>query len=406
MDDSIARRVVLPVLSACSFSAIFNMTVVGPVLVDISSDLHISVAVAGTLTAGYALPAAFMALVFGPLSDRYGRYPLMLFGILSMTLGSLGAVIAPSFYVLLVCRILAGLGAAALQPSIFAAVGDYFPYAERGRAMSWVIGANQLATIFGIPTGTLLAGLISWRLTFALLALVLLVITVLLVTRFPRTSPNFERSQGGLAYYLASYRPVLQSRSAMAVLVAQLLGGTYWYGWTTYMGAFFIQTFSLPTAALAPIVVLQGLGSLLGSNLGGRFGDRYGKKQVLLVALLASAALMAPLTSINAGVWLAIVLNTVFAIPCGARFTSANTLATEMVPSARGTMMSLNTSIQQLGAMIGSTFLGMLIGTSGGYSSIGLATSAIALGSAAVLYLFVSEAPARVGAPAYRTEVG
>lgn len=405
-DESGGKRLVLVVLSMCSFSAIFNMMLVGPVLVDISSDFHISVALAGVLTVGYALPAALMGLVFGPLSDRYGRFPMMVLGIVTMTIGSLGAVVAPSFYVLLACRIVAGFGAAALQPSTFAAVGDYFPYGERGRAMGWVISANQIATIFGIPAGTLLAGLASWRMTFGLLAVVLIAITILLVTRFPRTGSNFERSKGGLAHYVASYRPVFKSRSAIAALFVQLLGGSYWYGWSTYVGAFFIQTFGLSTATYAPIVVAQGLGNLLGSNMGGRLGDRYGKKLVLLVSLLASAVLLPPLTNVIVGLWLAIVLNTLFAIPAGARFTAANTLMTELVPSARGTMMSLNTSLQQLGSMFGSTLLGTLIDTSGGYSTLGLATAAMALGSAALLQLFVTEAQARTRAPAYQAEIG
>ena len=74
-------RAVLPVLMLTMFSTIFNLRVLGPILVDISVDFEISVATAGSLAVAYALPFAIVALFVGPLSDKYGRRRMMVIGI-------------------------------------------------------------------------------------------------------------------------------------------------------------------------------------------------------------------------------------------------------------------------------------------------------------------------------------
>ena len=138
-------RVVLPVLMLAMFSTIFNLRVIGPILVDISTDFEVSVATAGSLAVAYALPFAIVALFIGPLSDKYGRRQMMSVGISAIALAAFGAMLAPSFVVLVIMRALAGFGGAILQPAVLAAVGDFFPYAQRGRAMSWVISSPMQA---------------------------------------------------------------------------------------------------------------------------------------------------------------------------------------------------------------------------------------------------------------------
>ncbi|OGO16283.1 MAG: hypothetical protein A2Z14_11240 [Chloroflexi bacterium RBG_16_48_8] len=109
------NRWVLPILCLCSFSTLFNQRGLSPILVDISQEFDVSIAMAGSLGAAYSLPAAFLSIVFGPLSDRYGRRTPMLVGLGILSLTSLGGTIAPNFPLLFTFRILAGLGA--VQPS-------------------------------------------------------------------------------------------------------------------------------------------------------------------------------------------------------------------------------------------------------------------------------------------------
>ena len=219
------------------------MRVISPILVDISQDFGISVAVAGSLGAAYSLPAAILALLFGPLSDRYGRRSLMIFGLSTLVLASLGATLAPSFVILILFRILAGVGSAALAPTVFAAVGDYFPYSERGRAFGWVVTGTTMAVVLGLPAGSLLSGYLSWRWVFGLLTLIFIVVALLIIFFLPPSEESHKSKDTSIAQYLSTFGLILTNRSTLFALISSACFGLFWQGWATFNGAFFIQVF-------------------------------------------------------------------------------------------------------------------------------------------------------------------
>jgi len=382
---------ILPLLCACSFSSLFNMRVLSPILVDISQDFGISVAVAGSLGAAYSLPAAFLALIFGPLSDRYGRRALIIFGLGSLILASLGAVFAPTFITLVIFRILAGLGSAALQPAVFAAVGDYFPYAERGRAFGWVVTGTTMAVVLGLPAGSLLAGYLSWRWVFGLLTVVFSIVLLLMLFFLPATEESHKTKDSSFAQYFTTFGMILKNRSTLMALISSILFGLFWQGWNTFSGAFFIQTFGISTEALAPIYVIQGLAIVLASRFGGILSDRITKKIVASTAMLFAGLVMFLLTNLHGELWLGIALNTLMAIPASFRFVSGNALISELVPASRGTMTAMNSSANQVGTMMASGIGGFTIEISGTYGLLGLSFGGAVILGAIFLQLFVIE---------------
>jgi predicted MFS family arabinose efflux permease len=384
-------KVVLPVLCLCSFSVIFNLRVLGPVLVDISRDLEVTIAKAGSLAVAYSLPFTIVALFVAPLSDRFGRRLMMLLGISTLSLAAFGAVLAPSFEALFLARILAGFGGAVLQPATMASVGDYFPYAERGHAMSWVIGAATMSTVLGVPAGTFLAGIFTWRWIFALLGIILLVATTIVVIVFPEDKKATRNATKGLDEYKSNFRRVLHQPSAIATLLSTVLFGMLWHGWNTFNGAFFIQTFSLSTKELAPIIILQGSGTFTGSYIGGVLSDRMGKKNTMTIGLTMAGIIMILLTNMVFSLWLTLILMFLMSINAGIRFTSESTLATEQVPDARGTMMAMDASTLQLGSVLGSSAGSIIIGSFNSYYPLGFVFGTFSLLSSAVARLFIKE---------------
>jgi predicted MFS family arabinose efflux permease len=388
---TVPPKVVLPVLCLCSFSVIFNLRVLGPVLVDISQDLNVTIAKAGSLAVAYSLPFTITALFVAPLSDRFGRRSMMLIGIFTLSLAALGAVFTPSFESLFLTRILAGFGGAVLQPATMASVGDYFPYAERGRAMSWVIGATTMSTVLGVPAGTFLAGIFTWRWIFALLGIILLIATIIVAALFPHDGRLAKSDTKGLEGYKSNFLRILREPSAIATLISTCLFGMFWHGWNTFSGAFFIQTFSLSTKELAPIIMLQGSGTFTGSYLGGVLSDRLGKKNTMTIGLLLGAVMMTLLTNVVVSLWLTLILMMLMSINAGIRFTSENALATEQVPDARGTMMAMDASTLQLGSVLGSSAGSLIIGSFSNYSPLGFIFGAFSLLSSAVARFFIRE---------------
>jgi multidrug resistance protein len=379
---------VLALLCVASFAVVFNNLIIAPILPAISDDLGVRVAVAGLLVTAYAVVGGVAAIFSGPFIDRLGRKPVVVAGMTTLTVATVLSAVAPGFVPLLVARALAGLGVACLTPAVFSAVGDYFPYEERGRAMSWVISANTSASIFGVPAGAVLSGVLSWRWTFVALAVLLLLFTWLLFRKLPADPPR--RGAGSPGSGLGAIPRVLRDLPTSAALGSNYLSTSYWFVFATYMGAYFYDEFGLAAWALGGLTMTMGLGVLLGSNAGGRLSDRVGKRPVILWSSLACAIFIALTTTAAAVMAVGLAFLFLFAVSGGARFASAQAIMTEMSPGDRGTVMALNASGQQFGIVTGSVVGGLALEV-GGYTALGPTAAVLALVSMAMYGLFVQE---------------
>lgn len=385
------RTLILALLCVASFAVVFNNLIITPILPDISDDLGVRVAVVGLLVTAYAIVGGVAAIFSGPFIDLLGRKPIVVSGMATLTVATFASAVAPNFATLAIARSLAGLGVACLTPAVFAAVGDLFAYEERGKAMSWVISANTSASIFGVPAGALLSGLVSWRWTFGVLGLLLVVFTWLIVTKLPGDSPREQANRGAAVRDSASgIRSVVSDLSTMMAIFSNYLSTTYWFIFTIYMGAYFRDEFGLAKWALGAMTMIMGLGVLFGSNFGGRLSDRMGKRPIIVWCSGICAIFISLVTVASPVMSVAFAFLFLFSLFSGARFASAQAVTTEMKPEMRGTVMALNASGQQWGIVTGSLIGGFVVDT-WGYTGLGPASGVVALVSLVTYALFVDE---------------
>ncbi len=391
----------LALLCVASFAVVFNNLIITPILPEISEDFGVRVAVAGLLVTAYAIAGGVAAVFSGPFIDRLGRKPVVVAGMATLTAATAFSAVAPGFVPLLLARALAGLGVACLTPAVFAAVGDYFSYEERGRAMSWVISANTSASIFGVPAGAVLSGVFSWRWTFVALAVVLVVFTWLLARRLPADAPRRGGDGGGSG--MGAIPRVLRDVPTSAGLFSNYLSTSYWFVFATYMGAYFHDEFGLAKWALGGLTMTMGFGVLIGSNAGGRLADRVGKRPVILWTSLLCAVFIAMTTTVADAMAAGFAFLFLFALAGGARFASSQAIMTEMSPGDRGTVMALNAAGQQFGIVTGSVVGGLAL-EAGGYGALGPTAAVLAVVSMALYGLFVQERRPAGGARELATE--
>lgn len=388
-----SRAVLLGSLGFLSFAAVYNNIVVSPVLVDVARDFGVSVGTAGLLVTAYGIPGIVVGILAGPLSDRYGRRQFLVWGTVVMSaLTALGGAV-PGFSYLLLTRVGAGVGASVLFPNINATVADEFPYQERGRAMSTVITTNQLATIVGVPLAGLVAGASSWRLSFALVGTLGLV-AAFVVARTARPPGAPRATETATRELLGS---VLGDASVRAGMVSSLLGSVFWFTWITYVVAFFVERYELPTATASLIVLVTGLGIVGGSQVGGRLGDRFGHKIVVGWAIAVGSSLMLVETVVVHDLALAVVISFCIALFAGARFATNTTLLSELAPAARGTLLAVNSATVSVGIVTGTALGGILV-DSFGYEALGLMSTVAGLSSALIVWRFVTERTAEIAA--------
>jgi predicted MFS family arabinose efflux permease len=376
-------RLVLPLLSFCMFAVFFNNFIIAPLITDIADDLHVSVGAAGLLITVYALSGGVFALVVAPWLDRLGRRRVIAASITLLAVATMASALAPTFLLMIVCRLIAGLAVAGLQPSVFAAVGDYVPYEERGRAMGWLSTANLVAGVLGIPAGAFLADLTSWRATFVAIGAMTAVGALVFTMYFPRTRVGAPTPL--TTGYRADYADIFRNRFANIMLLSNLLMALGAFAWITFMGAFFIDEFGTSKTGVGVALSLGSAGVLIGANIGGRLSDRSGKKRVIIIGGLLAPIFLVIEAVVLVSFWFNAFMHFPYAILLGARTSPSMALMTAIIPEKRGAVMAINSAGSQFGVMAGSALGGLVVAT-GGYSALGIAASAVLVLSAVILY--------------------
>jgi DHA1 family bicyclomycin/chloramphenicol resistance-like MFS transporter len=153
-----------------------------PALSEVTGALGISPSLAGLTLTLFMVGFCATPVVYGPLSDRYGRKPILLAGLTLFTLGGIGAALAPSIHILLGARLVQGAGAGAGTSMAFAIVRDLFEAHEARKRLSYVTIVMTVAPMVAPSIGALVLEVGNWRAIYATLAasgfLVLLAVTV------------------------------------------------------------------------------------------------------------------------------------------------------------------------------------------------------------------------------------
>ena len=349
-----------------------SVTMIGPLLLDISRDLGIALGQAGLLAAAAAVPQALFSPFSGLLSDRLGRRPMIVAAFVSVGVLSFAAALAPGFLALAAARFGAGLLGSLAPTSLMASVGDLFPSERRARAMGWFNMGFSFAAIGGVPVMAAVGGALGWRWAFAAIALVMLALTAGVQLWFPRIPPVAAGTS-----VLATYRAVWGVPRLLPLLGANLLERSLFAMVAIYLPAFVMLSFHMTALGVAPVLALVAVGAISGNVLGGRLGDRFHKPAIFVIAQVISAAL--GLALFGAGLPFAPVVSLAFALTlCNAASRPAFlAYGSELAPKQRGALFGLIALTNQSGLVIGAAVGAAAIG-GGGYR--GMALAAVAQG--------------------------
>ena len=234
---------------------------------------------------------------YGPLSDRFGRKPMLVVGLLIFALGALGAAIAPSFEWLLAARALQGVGTAAPRVIAIAVVRDRFAGRGMAEVMSFVMMVFIIIPIIAPLVGEGIVKVGTWPWIFGFMFLAAAVALVWLVLRLPETRPKEDRIALSGRALASAFRQVATNRQASGYTIAL---GFMFGGLMSYIGSaqqIFVDVYGLGT--LFPIVfggiaAAMALASLTNARLVGRIGMRR-VSHVALIGYVAAGVVLASL---------------------------------------------------------------------------------------------------------------
>ena len=348
-------------LGLAGFVVMADNWVVSPILPAIAGDVGVTPVRAAVLIAAYMLPFALFQLVFGPLSDRYGKLTVLRLAMLGFTVATGLTALGATVTGLTALRALTGAFAAAVMPISFALLGDTVRMEDRQAAIGSFMGIAFLGQGLSMGIGGAIAYFLSWRGVFLTYAALSVVVTALLIHRTRGLSlpgnPNSE--------FVAPYLRLVRTGRSLKTYLVVLFEGALIVGSFSYLGAYLSASHGLDNLGIGLAMMAFGVAAIVAGRRSGAVAQRIGRRRTLVGGLLLAALgdlMVAFLGGALPAVILAIAL-------LGAGFMFAHstllTIATEFAARARGSAMSLVAFCMMGGGAIGTSIGGRFIeGTS------------------------------------------
>ncbi len=325
-------------------------------------------------------------IVFGPLSDRFGRRGPLLFGLGIYICAAAAAAIAPTFETLLVCRFIQGFGAAASRVIAASIVRDVYA----GRYMAEVLSLIFMV-FMGVPViapgiGQVIMLFASWHFIFLVMAAGALAAALWVIFRLPETLRAEYRRPLTARSVLGGFRIVVTNRATLCYSIASTLSFGAMFGFVTSVQQIYVGLYGLGNMFPVVFAVMAGLialTNLANSRLVGRHGMRR-LSQGALCALLVVTLIWVAL-SLRGPIPFPIFITIIAAamIPFSLLAANFNALAMEPLGHLAGTASSFLGSMQTFGGGV----LGTLVGQAynGTVTPLALAFLATAVGGLAMV---------------------
>ena len=334
-----------------------DLFVVSPLLPFISDAYQVSSAMTGWMVTVFAITYAIFAPFFGWLSDKNGRRAYIIFGLVLFVISNILTALAPSFFLLIVSRILVGLSVAAISPLIYAIIGDIAPPNRTGTWLSILASGHLTALWAGAPFGTLLEYYLGWRSVFIALAIMGAMLALVNFKTWEKNSNSYSTRN----LFNGNLLRIFCSVSVTTCWAISM------YALYIYLGAALYSENRFSSSEIAVAIIFFGIGAVIGSLTGGQLTDKFGEKKISKVTLIFLMIVLVCLgiffTSSN-GIYFLLFL---WALVGYAGFTSYKARLAVEYPNERGSIMAWNMTALYIGITLGSMLGGFVI-TKWGYT--------------------------------------
>jgi DHA1 family purine base/nucleoside efflux pump-like MFS transporter len=366
------------------FIGVADNQVLSPLLPAIQSQLGKSTTVMGFLFTGYSFCAGLSALIWGPLSDAFGRRQGLLSGLMVFFAGSAISFAARDFTILLAGRIVTGMGASMLSLNTISYAADFFPYKTRGWAMGCIFTSYFAALILGVPLGSWMGEKFGWSAVFGSMAGIALTLFISTKWMLPRLYAQVIRtSEVQLSACVRQYIGFLKTQVPAAALLSALFASAGTMGFIAFLGMWLSNSFGIPGSKIGLVFLISGTAALLASPLAGYIADRIGKRIQFVISSVSLAVFLYVLPGLRWGSVLFAVFG-VISLSAAFRQGPMEAVFTQIVPSIlRGRFIALKNSFSQLGIGLATMLSGILF-EYGGYSAVcilGAISNLLAAGS-------------------------
>ena len=355
-------------------SILLLLLIVGTSLLAISIYIPSMPAIAEALDTGmgrvqltltlYLIGFAISQLIYGPLSDRFGRRPALLSALVVFFFASIACTLAPSIEFLIAARIVQAFGGCAGVVLTRAIVRDVYDRTESARVMAYLGMAMGLAPALAPLLGGQLQVMFGWRANFAFMVIACMVAFIATWARLRET--HHHRSAGGTRSFnmLRGYVRLLRSPTYLGYAFNGAFLTAGFFAFFSSAPIVVIQIMGLTPDLLGYFTLFMPAGFITGNFFVSRLVYRYSIDQLIVVGNLIAVSAMATMVGIalTGHIGIAAIVGPVFFLGLANGFALPNNLAgaVSVNPSIAGTASALLGFMQMLLSALATIAVGFL----------------------------------------------
>jgi len=242
-------------------------------------------------------------LIYGPLSDMFGRKLPLFFGLALFAVASVGCALAPSIEALIALRFVQGIGACAGMVIPRAIVRDLHTGVDAARLMSLLMLVFSISPILAPLTGSGIIALGGWRAVFWTVTVAAILGMGMLAVFLRETRPASERVDSGLPSALAAYRLLLADRNFLALTFIGAFGIASFFAYLANSPFVLIEHYRLSPTLYSVFFSINAASFFAMAQLNGWLASRFGLRRVVRMAVIFYAiAMLAMFALFAAGV--------------------------------------------------------------------------------------------------------
>ena len=371
----------LLVLSAIQFSQMVDFMVLMPLGTQLMREFDITPTQLGFFVSIHTVAAGLSGFFSAFVIDRFDRRTavLALYACFAATMAA--CALAPGYATLLAARATSGAFSGVVAANIFTIVADVVPEGRRGRAFGVLMSSSSFASIVGVPIALILALHFTWRAPYVFLAA--LCASVLLAAWFVIPPVRAHLMGGGERNAIAQWRAVFGEANHLKIFAFSALLVFSGFLVFPFIAPYLVANVGVSEADLPLVYLAGGIAALLAARFVGGWSDSIGRRAVFAGCAVATAVTVLAMTSLpRAPLAVAVLVSMLVFAASSARMVPAMALVTSGAePRLRGSVMSFNAAIQQLGAGAASFVASLIVGRSAegeltGYWIIGILSAA------------------------------
>ncbi len=352
MDEK--RKKLIVILGLMAFLANGDNYAAAPLIINIASDLNLEISTAALSVTAYMLSFGVFTLLFGPLSDRFGKVRIINIAALGTSIFSILGATAFNLPSLIFFRAMNGAFGAGIFPVTMALVGQSFDDENRHKALGKVMGLMFLGGATATAFGGALAYFGSWRMVYLVYGIGEFILAIVMLKTLERDQPSVNQFS-----LIKAYKAPIKNYRFMRLVIIIFFVGYSVFGSFTYTGKHLQEITGYNLLIVGLLLSLFGVGTVVGGRIAPKLKLKLKESFLLLAGVIGFGSLWLLANTVHTALLALGLLG--FGIAFIFLQSTLIAMAQEKLPEMRGTAMSLASFNMFGGGAVGTSMNGKII---------------------------------------------